>query len=252
MAAPSSLVRAGRSTTAGVAEWRILNAQTDGIGTLLFGDFDRDGRTDVFTQHGFDWLVSWGGASAWDKINAFSQTRMSDYAIGDFNGDRLADVFYADGIHWYVSYGGNTPFTLTQDSSYRAGDLGFGDFNGDGKTDVVGVVSGKWMVSLNATGSWAGFPLRSALTKTMAGLIIADFNGNGRTDVAQAYGNAVSFDGRGSWTSLPARPGMFAAVGRFDAKPGVDILFYSANGNYLGIQSSGNGTPIRHSRQDMR
>ena len=116
----------------------------------------------------------------------------------------------------------------------------------------MGVESGKWKVSLNATGPWDGFPLRSALTKTMAGLIIADFNGNGLADVATAYGNSVSYDGRGNWTGLPSRPGMFAAVGRFDANPGVDILFYSANGNYLGIQSSGVGSAVRHSRQDMR
>ena len=37
---------------AGKAEWHYLNAQTDKIDTLLFGDFDADGRMDVFTQHG--------------------------------------------------------------------------------------------------------------------------------------------------------------------------------------------------------
>jgi hypothetical protein len=116
----------------------------------------------------------------------------------------------------------------------------------------VGVEGGKWKVSLNATGPWDGFPLRSALTTTMAGLLIADFNGNGRADIAQAYGKSVSYDGRGNWTGLPSRPGTFAAVGRFDAKPGVDIVFYWTNDNHLGIQSSGNGTAVRHSRQHMR
>ena len=236
---------------AGNAEWRFLNAQTDGIGTLLFGDFDADGRTDVFTQRGGAWLVSWAGASQWERINGSDQA-LSEFRIGDFVGDRRADVFYADGQRWWVSDGGTGPFVNTQDSGFRAVDLGFGDFNGDGKTDVVGVVSGKWMVSLNATGSWAGFPLRTALTKTMAGMIIADFNGNGRADVAQAYGKSVSYDGRGNWTNLPARPGLFAAVGRFDANPGADILFYWTGYNYLGIQSSGVGAPQRQSRQDMR
>jgi|CXWL01.1.fsa_nt_gi hypothetical protein len=236
---------------AGNAEWRFLNAQTDGIGTLLFGDFDGDGRTDVFTQHGREWLVSWGGASLWEKINE-SNPALSEFRVGDFIGDKRADIFYADGQRWWISDGGVGPFVNTQDSSKRTADLGFGDFNGDGKTDVVGVESGKWKVSLNATGPWDGFPLRSALTKTMAGLIIADFNGNGRADVATAYGKSISYDGRRDWTDLPSRPGMFAAVGRFDANPGVDILFYSANGNYLGIQSSGVGAAVRHSRQDMR
>lgn len=241
---------------AGNAEWRFLNAQTDGIGTLLFGDFDGDGRTDVFTQHGREWLVSWGGASAWDKINE-SDPALNEFHIGDFNGDHLADVFYADGNQWYISYGGTAPFTPVNTSSFRVYDLGFGDFNGDGRTDVVGAVRNDrhqlwWMASLSATGPWASFPLRPALTNSMAGLIIADFNGNGRADIVQAFGKSVSYDGRGNWTNLPARPGMFAAVGRFDANPGVDILFYSANGNYLGIQSSGNSAPARHSRQDMR
>ena len=151
--------------------------------------------------------------------------------IGDFNGDRLSDVFYADGTQWYVSYGGVGPFTPVATSSFRVHDLGFGDFNGDGKTDVVGAVTNDqhqlwWMVSLSATGPWAGWPLRPALTNTMAGLIIADFNGNGRADIATAYGGKVSYDGRGNWTDLPARPGMFAAIGRFDATPGVDIVFF--------------------------
>ncbi|TKB69808.1 MAG: hypothetical protein E8D45_13575 [Nitrospira sp.] len=236
---------------AGNADWRFLNAQTDKIDTLLFGDFDGDRRIDVFTQRGRDWLVSWAGASPWEKINE-SNPALSEFRIGDFIGDQRADVFYADGQRWYVSDGGVGPFVHTQDSSFRAASLGFGDFNGDGKTDVVGSTSGKWMVSLNASGPWTGYPLRSALTKTMAGMIIADFNGNGRADIAQAYGKSVSYDGRGGWTNMPARPGMFAAVGRFDTNPGADILFYWTGYNYLGIQSSGVGAPQRQSRQDMR
>jgi hypothetical protein len=234
----------------GNAEWRFLSARSDGISALRFGDFDGDRRTDVFTQRGRDWLVSWGGTSPWEKINE-SDAPLSELRIGDFLGDRRADVFYADGQRWWVSEGGVGPFINTQDSGFRAADLGYGDFNGDGKTDVVGAVSGKWMVSLNATGAWAGFPLRGALTTTMAGLIIADFNGNGRSDIATANGR-VSYDGRGNWVQLPARPGLFAAVGRFDANGGADILFYWANGNHLGIQSSGVAAPQRHSRQDMR
>jgi hypothetical protein len=238
------------------AEWRFLSAQSDPIGNLLFGDFDGDGRTDIFTQHGRDWLVSWAGASPWEKINE-SDARMSEFAIGDFDGDHRADVFYGRGDQWFVSYGGVGPFTPVATSSFRVHDLGFGDFNGDGKTDVVGAVMNDqrqlwWMVSLSATGPWAGWPLRPALTNSMAGLIIADFNGNGRADIATAYGGKVSYDGRGAWIDLPAPPGTFAAVGRFDMKPGADIVFYGLGVNFLDIQSSGNGAPARQSRQDMR
>ena len=259
---------------AGNAEWRFLNAQTDGIGTLLFGDFDADGRTDVFTQRGGAWLVSWAGASQWERINGSDQA-LSEFRIGDFVGDRRADVFYADGQRWYVSDGGVGPFVNTQDSSKRVADLGFGDFNGDGKTDVVGVTSGQWMVSLSATGPWTGWPLRAALTKTMAGMIIADFNGNGHADIVSItptvvpaiprvvgsettlrWNIKVSWDGKSDWkplSSIPdSLPGSLPAIGRFDSTGGADIVSFWFKENHLGIKSSGVGAPVRHSRQDMR
>jgi hypothetical protein len=217
----------------------------------------------VFTQHGRDWLASWGGASPWEKINE-SDARMSEFAIGDFDGDHRADVFYARGDQWFVSYGGIGPFTPVAGSGYRVADLGFGDFNGDGKTDVVGAVSGKWMVSLSATGPWAGWPLRPALTNTIAGLVIADFNGDGRADIATVsvtftgfgsdaipYWNwKVSWAGTGDWTPLRTVPGPMAAIGRFDPVRGADILFW--NSRTLDIASSGSAAPQRQSRQDMR
>lgn len=251
---------------AGNAEWRFLNAQTDGIANLRFGDFDGDGRTDVFTQHGRDWLVSWAGASSWEKINE-SNPALSEFRVGNFVGDRRSDVFYADGQRWWVSDGGVGPFVNTQDSSKRAAELGFGDFNGDGKTDVVGVESGKWKVSLNATGPWDGFPLRVALTKTMAGLMIADLNGDGRADIVTAelglkmngtqgipvWNWKVSWAGTGNWTSLGTVYGPPVGLGRFDAGRGADILFWgSTTVNTLYMLSSGVGTPTRQSRQDMR
>lgn len=238
----------------GIVEWRFINAQSEKIDALRFGDFDADGRTDVLTQHrGRDWVVSWGGASQWEKINeTHPSLPFAEFRVGDFIGDRRADVFYADGQNWWVSDGGTAPFALTATSGYKAANLGFGDFNGDGKTDVVGAVSRQWMVSLNASRPWDEFPLRSALTQSMSGMVIADFNGNGIADIATAYGKKVSYDGRSNWSGLPSRPGIYTAVGRFDQTPGVDILYFVMNGNYIGIQSSGVGAAERHSSQDMR
>ena len=87
---------------AGNAEWHFLNAQTEKMDHLLFGDFDGDGRTDVFTQRGRDWFVSWGGASRWETING-SGRALGNFAVGNFVGDRRDDIFYADGSHWYAS-----------------------------------------------------------------------------------------------------------------------------------------------------
>lgn len=235
----------------GIVEWRFLNANTETLDNLRFGDFDLDGRTDVFTQHSRNWDVSWGGVSRWEKINE-SNPALADLRVGDFRGDRRPDVFYSDGQHWWLSDGGVGPFVQVNDSGYRAFQLGFGDFNGDGKMDVAGVSGGMWAASLSATGAWTDFPLRAKLTSSMTGLIVADLNGNGIADILNSDAKKVSYDGKGTWTSLPSRPGKYAAVGRFNGANGADILFYWNDENYFGIKSSGVGASIRHSTQDMR
>ena len=58
----------------------------------------------VSAQQGHNWMVSWGGISAWEKVNE-SDPHMSDFAIGDFDGDHRANIFSADGQTWWVSSG---------------------------------------------------------------------------------------------------------------------------------------------------
>jgi hypothetical protein len=247
-------------SSAGKAEWRFLNAQTDGIGTLLFGDFDGDGRTDVFTQHGGNkWDVSWGGASRWETING-SGPILGNAAIGDFDGDHRADVFYANGQEWFVSYGGVGPFTHLALAIHRIPDLRFGDFNADGKTDVFGVVGADWAVVYGGTQYWA--PLRPKLSDDIAELTVADFDGDRRADVARlhrAHGPKtsafiwlISLRGTADWTKpLVAMPMTKAAFGRFDSNPGVDVLLWGGD-EHLYISSWGRGASVQQSRQDMR
>lgn len=244
---------------AGKAEWRYLNAQTDKLSTLLFGDFDADGRTDVFTQHGGNkWDVSWGGASRWETING-SGPILGNAAIGDFDGDHRADVFYADGHEWFISFGGVGMFTHHALAIHRVSDLRFGDFNGDGKTDVFGVVGDQWMAVYGGTHYWS--PLRARLTNSSAGLVVADFNGDGRADVATSssplftlgYVWKVSYSGTDNWTTLRTAGvplASAAAIGRFDARKGADVLLW--HDNYLDIAPRGAGNLNRHSREDMR
>jgi hypothetical protein len=241
---------------AGKAEWRFLNARSEQLDQLLFGDFDGDKRTDVFTQHdGSKWEVSWAGASPWETING-SGPLLGNAAIGDFDGDKRADVFYADGREWFVSFGGVSQFTHYALAVHRVSDLRFGDFNGDGKTDVFGVVGNNWMAVFGGTNYWA--PLRAKLFNGVAGLVVADFNGDGRDDIAYSglsldseYYLQVSFGATSDWTMLRAGLDLIVAYGRFNSARGADPLFWSS-GNTLDISSGGTGATRRHSRQDMR
>ena len=244
-------------SSGGLTEWRFLNDMSEPAGILLFGDFDGDGKTDVFTQRGRDWLISWGGRTNWNKVNE-SAPSLSDFVVGDFNGDHRADIFYASGKEWLVSYGAVAPFKLFDTSSFRIPDLRFGDFNGDGKTDVFGVANGVWSVTYAGTVNWTR--LRSKLTDTVAGLVVADFDGDGRADVirprlAGPAGGLIwdmSKDGIGDWKPVwpvTARVGSVDAIGKFDSVKGIDALFWKDN--LLEIISA-SGRPRVHSRADLR
>lgn len=243
---------------AGKVEWRFLNARTEKIGVLLFGDFDGDKRTDVFTQHNeSQWDVSWGGASSWEMVNG-SGPLLGKVAIGDFNGDGRDDVFYADGARWYISYSGTGMWAHIANAEHRVADLRFGDFNGDRKTDIFGVAGNEWFVVYGGLNYRA--VLRSKLTDNVAGVFVADFNGDGRADVATSvsppflsgYIWRVSYSGTGNWTNLRTAGiplSSTVAIGRFDGNASADVLTW--HDNYLDIAPRGSASE-RHSVTDLR
>jgi hypothetical protein len=113
------------------------------------------------------------------------------------------------------------------------------------------------MVVYGGTETWA--PLRSALTSTVDGLVVADFDGNGLADVATSLallGNfvwVISKDGKGAFEALrTSNVALHQAVGvgRFDSTAGAEVLQWSDD--HLDLSRSGSATPVRQSRQDMR
>ena len=74
---------------------------------MRFGDFNGDGKTDVFAAWGGKWHVSYSGESSWQYLNT-SGINVSDLRFGDFNSDKKTDVFARWGGKWHVSGGGKS------------------------------------------------------------------------------------------------------------------------------------------------
>jgi hypothetical protein len=194
------------------------------------------------------------------------------FVIGHFVSDKRADVFFVDGRNissqthryewdpvgdWWVSEGGTAPFELYVLSGFGREELAFGDFDGLGKTEVAAVLGDQWMFMPSGSRRWT--PLRPKLTDSMKGLIAADFDGDGIADLAlfSPYPRPphwqVSLDGRTDFQLAPVglqeALSHAIALGKFDDRPGTDVLYWHENFWMLG---SFFGTPQRQSRQDMR
>ena len=124
------------------APWLAINDLGFATAALRFGDFNGDGKTDVFNTSQGKWRVSFGGTGPWTVING-SGIALVDLRFGDFDGDGKTDVFSTFGGQWHVSLaktpadpGGTSSWIAINGSDFGAPDLGFGDFDGDNKTDV--------------------------------------------------------------------------------------------------------------------
>ena len=151
----------------GVAKRPTTGTRCVSISCLKFGDFNGDGRTDIYqVRHNYgsvevDRVYLSNGDGTYEHINGIrsytdlarknlSLRELGRLQVADFNGDAVADIYQ---IHYqntgldevYLSNGDgsyqriagiDTPIDSNKSAAAHMQRLKFGDFNGDGLTDL--------------------------------------------------------------------------------------------------------------------
>jgi len=170
---------------------------------LGVGDFDGDGRLDLFLATGQAWYYSPGGVAEWRLLNKRAE-KIDQLLLGDFDGDGHTDVFTVQGRNWMVSWGGASEWEKINESGANFADLAVGNFNSDPGSDIFYADGNAWWVS---SGGSAPFQLFDTSSFRVRDLRFGDFNKDGRTDVfGVANGEwSVTYSGTVNWNRLNGR-----------------------------------------------
>ena len=210
------------------------------------GDFNGDGRADVWYQDPLDgtgsgntWVAFGTGAGTFtgDKLwqTGWCMAAGSTFGVADFNGDGRSDVWCHDPMN--SSSAGNTYVALSDGvgsfiaggtwlsrwCSHSGATFGTGDFNGDGRDDVwchdptvSGSLGHTWVALSNGVNAFVdtGVWLSNWCSHPGATFGSADFNGDGKEDLwchDPPDGNPA---GGKTWVALSnGSPSGFYAIG---------------------------------------
>jgi len=218
-------------------------------GLLLAGDFNGDGKLDLFATdaNGFSILLGNGDGTFQNGIPTAFPGVSPIYALGDFNHDGKVDVAIINGASGEqvssVFLGKGDGTFLPPVTSPAAGGkyVAAADLNGDGKLDLVIDGDANVIVMLGKGDGTFQTPVRYAVNATTRPAI-ADFNLDGHLDIAVANGStrqvSVLFnDGTGKFPTqaqfrIPGITNDGLAVADFngDKKPDLVINVYPGNG----------------------
>ena len=85
----------------------MINTSSQTTSSFKLGDFNGDGKSDVFYANGSEWKVSFSGTSKWSIINTSGVTT-GTLDLKNFNKDGKCDVFHATSSEWKVSWSGTS------------------------------------------------------------------------------------------------------------------------------------------------
>lgn len=213
--------------------------------TLIVGDFNGDGKTDLALTGGPGWntlpVAFSNGNGSFSVTNdncaffAACATQGATVMKGDFNGDGKMDLALVGGPGWntvpVALSNGNGSFNVTNNSlpdfavwATQGAKLVTGDFNADGKTDIALVGGPGWntvpVAFSNGNGSFTSTnrpaPNFASIAPTAAAILVGDFNGDGKSDIALTGGDdwqtvPVAFStGTGDFSITSGMAGAFA------------------------------------------
>lgn len=233
-------------SSGGTRLWRNFGGSDHQAAHLATGDFNGDGRTDLFTVDPTRcmWFVALSQgtvAAPWTTLNSGVCQGLDRLVLGDFDGDRRTDVFIAAAGTWYVSRGGTEGWTEWNTSRVDPWQLSFGDFDGDGRTDVFNATGKVWNVSYGGSTVWQRLNTSAVRAPN---LVFRDFDGDGRTDVFRTSNGTwwVSSGGTEPWAELNTSAVPLSALrfGDFDGDRRTDIYRTDARLGWV-VSSGGSG-----------
>ena len=200
--------------------------QQDQILDYYFGDFDGDGKTDIFKSDGGKWYylpLNTNYANSWiyladsqEPLGYLHQVPgttslykyMPNLILDNFNADATTDVFVATGTQWNVSYSATSAWTYYASSGYTLNNTLRGKFFHPSYVnqimDVFRTDVGQWYISYDGS-AWT--PTTTS-PLPLSQFKVGDFDNDGFDDIFRKTGSNwyYSSNASGSWIYLNFSP----------------------------------------------